>query len=173
MGYFDALTSSYFKTGQNGSKLFFPWGVLGRGYLIPSDEGYERLRGQLKIYTIVSLVLIIATSALGNYLGAVAFGVALIIFYALWTRVLLRGLVPTDERLSFNDSMTSQSLHHGPVVLWALEAVSLIFVVTGLFILVADRDNWIVALASIVFFGACAAVFARMLLIRRRITAGG
>ena len=30
----DALTSGYFKTAPDGRKLFFPWGVLGRGYTI-------------------------------------------------------------------------------------------------------------------------------------------
>jgi hypothetical protein len=38
MGFFNALTSSGFKTGQDGRKLFFPWGVLGRGYIIDSER---------------------------------------------------------------------------------------------------------------------------------------
>ncbi len=37
MGYFEALTSSSFKTTKGGQKLFFPWGTLGRGYVIPSE----------------------------------------------------------------------------------------------------------------------------------------
>ena len=44
MGYFDALTSGYFKTTPEGRKLFFPWGVLGRAYAIDSQQDYERLR---------------------------------------------------------------------------------------------------------------------------------
>ena len=48
MGYFDALTSSYFKTTPDGRKLFFPWGVLGRGYTIDSEQDYERLGGRSK-----------------------------------------------------------------------------------------------------------------------------
>jgi hypothetical protein len=36
MGYFDALTSNAFKTAPDGRKLFFPWGVLGRGYVLAS-----------------------------------------------------------------------------------------------------------------------------------------
>ena len=36
-GYFNALTSGYFKTGADGRKLFFPWGIFGSGYAIPSD----------------------------------------------------------------------------------------------------------------------------------------
>jgi hypothetical protein len=36
MGYFDVLTVGCFKTAQDERKLFFPWGILGRGYIIPS-----------------------------------------------------------------------------------------------------------------------------------------
>jgi hypothetical protein len=43
--------------------LFFPWGVLGRGYTIDSEQDYERLRRQVKAYTIVSLVLIVGVQA--------------------------------------------------------------------------------------------------------------
>ena len=68
MGYFDALTSSAFKTTEDGRRLFFPWGVLGRGYVL-SQSQYERLQKQVRIYTIVALALIIAMSALKEYLA--------------------------------------------------------------------------------------------------------
>ena len=74
MGYFDALTSGYFKTTPEGRKLFFPSGVLGRGYAIKSQQDYERLRRQVKAYTIVSLVLIVGVTALQAYVGAVVIG---------------------------------------------------------------------------------------------------
>jgi hypothetical protein len=70
MGYFDALTSGYFKTAPDGRKLFFPWGVLGRGYTINSEPDYERLRRQVKAYTVVSLVLIVGVTALQAYVAA-------------------------------------------------------------------------------------------------------
>ena len=59
MGYFDALTSSSFKTTEDGRRLFFPWGTLGRGYAIPSEEEFERLRRRVKAYLAISLPLII------------------------------------------------------------------------------------------------------------------
>ena len=34
MGYFDALTSSYFKAAPDGQKLFFPWTSWGSGYVL-------------------------------------------------------------------------------------------------------------------------------------------
>ena len=44
MGYFDALTSGTFKTTPDGKRLFFPWGTLGRGYIVGTETDYERLR---------------------------------------------------------------------------------------------------------------------------------
>ena len=168
MGYFDALTSSYFKTEPDGRRLFFPWGVLGRGYVLASERDYERLRGQLKAYTIVTLILTIGAAALHSYVGAIIVGVALIAFYLVWAQFLLRGLPQSDERLSLEESMTSQGLAHNAAMLWLLEILSLVFVAAGLFILSADPDNWLMGLFTIVFFGLCALALARMLLLRSR-----
>ena len=138
MGYFDALTSGYFKTAPDGRKLFFPWGVLGRGYTIDSEQDYERLRRQVKAYTIVSLVLIVGVTALQAYVGAVVIGALLIAFYLGWMRYLLRGLRSSDERLSLQDSMTLQARAHSPTGLWLLQIGALVFVALGIFILVVD-----------------------------------
>jgi hypothetical protein len=172
MGYFDALTSSYFKTAPDGRKLFFPWGVLGRGYVIDSEPDYERLRRQVKAYTIVSLALIIGVATLQAYVGAVVIGALLIAFYLGWMRYLLRGLRPSDERLSLQDSMTSQARAHSATGLWLLQIGALAFVALGIFILVVDPGNWLVALGSIVFFGLCAGFAARLLVLRRRAATG-
>jgi hypothetical protein len=170
MGYFDALTSSYFKTAQDGRKLFFPWGALGRGYAIPSDQDYKRLQRQVKAYTIVSLVLIIGAVVLQIYFGLVI-AALLIVFYMIWTRYLLRGLQPSDERLSLQESMTFQARMHSTVGLWLLEVVALAFVGFGILMIVVDPGNWLIALASIVFFGFCATIFTRMLVLRWRAAA--
>ena len=52
MGYFEALASSSFKTAADGSRLFFPSGRRGRGYVIASERDYQRLRRQIKTYLV-------------------------------------------------------------------------------------------------------------------------
>jgi hypothetical protein len=47
MGYFDGIAANYFKTDGEGRHVFFPWGILGSGYLVPTDAEYERLRATL------------------------------------------------------------------------------------------------------------------------------
>jgi hypothetical protein len=58
--------------------------------------------------------------------------------------------------------------HFNVAYLWFLEAMSLGFVAAGVVILVVDPANWLPALASTIFFGMCAAMFAYQLLWRRR-----
>ena len=166
MGYFDALTSSYFKTAADGRKLFFPWGVLGRGYVLGLDRDYERLRRQLKTYIVLALVVIIGSVALQIPFAAIVTTGLLIVPYFVWVSYRLRSLQPSDERLSWRESLTSQAVTHGPVVLWSLEIVSLCFVGIGAFIFVFDPGNWLIEIGSMLFFGLCAAVSAFMLVLR-------
>jgi uncharacterized membrane protein YccC len=64
--------------------------------------------------------------------------------------------------------MTAQARAHSATGLWVLEIGALAFVGLGILIIVIDPGNWLMALGSIVFFGFCAAVAARMLILRRR-----
>ena len=162
------MTSGYFKTARDGRKLFYPWGAMGRGYAIPSQEDYERLRRRINIYQIVSLAVIVGAVAAKLYLAAFVIAGLSLAFYRAWTRHLVRGLQPSDERLSMQESMETQARAHGAVGLWLLEVVALMFVATGVVMLVVAPDKRLIALTSIVFFGACAAAFAHMLVLHRR-----
>jgi hypothetical protein len=167
MGYFDALTSSAFKTTEDGRRLFFPWGVLGRGYVL-TERQYEKLQKQVRIYMIVALVLIIAMAVLKEYLATAVVVAFLLGFYLIWMKFVLADLQPADERLSLEESMTSQAVRHNPVMLWFMTIVSFAFVAMGVFALIIDRANWWIGLGCIVFFGLCALMMTRMLMLRRQ-----
>jgi len=171
MGYFDALTSSSFKKASDGHWLFFPHGILGRGCILESEQAYETLRRRFKAYIFITLVLVIGASALHRYAAAIVLGLLYSAFYEVWTRFQRRGLQQSDERLSLEESMTSQAVGHNAVTLWLFEIGALVFVGFGIFFLVmtsADHRDWLVVLASTIFFGICAVVFGCMLVVRRR-----
>jgi hypothetical protein len=147
-------------------------GAYWRGYTIDSQPDYKQLRRQVKADTIVSLVLIVGVTTLQAYVGAVVIGALLIAFYLGWMRYLLRGLHPSDARLSLQDSMASQARAHSVTGLWLLQIGALTFVALGILILVVDPDNWLVAFGSIVFLGLCAGFAARLLVLRRRTATG-
>ena len=130
MGYFDALASGSFKTTADGRRLFFPWGLWGRGYVIGSEHDYEQLRRQITIYNIVVMVLIIGTLTWLGFVAGLVIGAALIVFYLAWSQYLLRGLQPSDETLSLGESMTSQARTLSPALLWIGELASIAFPLT-------------------------------------------
>jgi len=165
VGYFDAVTSSCFKTAADGRKLFFPWGVMGRGYVIASERNYQRLRWQCKTYIIVGFVLLFAANLFGFLWGLVA-AALLIAGYIGWTRYLLPDLPVSNETLSLNESMKSQALAHNGWVLWLLTVCSLVFVIGGIAMIIIDPRNWLTGVGGIAFFGLCAAVFLRMIVLR-------
>ena len=169
MGYFDGLTSGSFKTAEDGRRLFFPWGVLGSGYAIATEQDYRRLRQQVKAYIVVTLVAVIASGIYEPYRAPLAAAALLVAFYLAWMWRVLPRLDRTDEKLSLQESMTSQAQAHGAVVLWSLEIASIAFVVIGVTMLVFDPGSRLTALACTFFFGLCAAKIARLLVLRHRV----
>src|SRR5262245_37202039 len=104
-GYFNALTSGYFKIARDGRKLFFPWGATSRGYVIPSQPAYEQLHRTIKIFQIVSLVAIVAAVATKFYVAAFVIAGLSVAWFGAWAKYLVRGMLPSDERLSMGGSI--------------------------------------------------------------------
>jgi hypothetical protein len=38
MGYLDGLRDVSFNTDEKGNIIFFPWGIFGKGYIIPAHQ---------------------------------------------------------------------------------------------------------------------------------------
>jgi len=171
MGYFDGLTSGVFKTAQDGQKLFFPWGYLGRGYVVANEGDAERLRQQIKAYYMVLMAAIIATSVARVYIVSAAVAVLGVVFYAIWVRRQAAGLQPAGETMSFRESSIAQARAYGSGRLWMMEIGALLLVAAGIFLYVTDPANRPIALLSLIFFGCCAVAIGYMLIIRGRTSA--
>jgi hypothetical protein len=83
-GYLDAITSSYFKARDDGTKLFYPQGAIGRlGYIVPSADLEERLRTSAKRFFVGSML---GGTLLGSCFGELASslqGMSLVFFVAM------------------------------------------------------------------------------------------
>jgi hypothetical protein len=168
VGYFDAITSSAFKTTPDGERLFFPWGAMGRGYVLETEADYERLRRQIKISLIVGMVVPVGAIACQMYVLGLVTIVAWLAFYVAWMAQRLRSLQRSAERLTVREAMITQARTHSPILLWLGVTGSLLFVASGFFILIFNPRQWLTAGASILFFGFCGFLFARMIRLRRR-----
>ena len=172
MGYLDGLTEGQFKIAEDGRRLFFPRGLWGRGYVVNSESEFQRLRRQMKIYQVVSIVLIIAAVMPRQYNPYLVIAVTLlvIVFYLVWSRSLVTRLQPAEDRLRFQETAAAQARAFGPFVLWFLEIISLGFVAIGIAIWLTDPTGGLLAIVTIAFFALCAASGAYLLFLRERKT---
>jgi hypothetical protein len=166
MNFLNALTSAFFKTAQDGSKIFYPWSLWVRGYTLASVQDQQRLQQQLKVYLAVSFVLILLAETMVS--SPVSFGIAAVLtgFYVLWILYALRHLPRATEKMSLDESLTIQAHTHHMVVLWLFAVLALFAVGCSFFMFVAAPDNRFIALSGIVFFGLALAKATRMLVLR-------
>jgi hypothetical protein len=169
MGYFDSIANSAFKTKDDGQRLFYPWGTISHGYVIPSEEEYEKLLRDYKYVSLIAILIgIVAIIYLQNFLSIIAFMVVFIVAYMLWVRIRCRNLTPSLDKLTVGQSTSGQPRAFNTILLWVLDLASLAFVVLGVVILVINPGNWLIALGTILFFGVCAVVLSRMIIIKQR-----
>jgi hypothetical protein len=144
MGYFDALASPYFRTARDGRRLFFPPSIPGRGYVIGSEQAFERLQRQVKRYAAGSLVLIFGSGLFVSYLASFVIAALLVPVSIIGARYLTRGMQPSEEKpekLSWYESFASQARAHSAESLWWLEICSLAFVCGGIFVFVVNPEE--------------------------------
>ena len=185
--YLDTLVSSYFKASKEGGRLFYP-GLSRRGYIIPSEDDYQRVARQLKKYIIASFVLAIVVGAVGGFLGSiidsavgsylgmivgsVLGGVLYGIFYKfVLAPSLVRGMEPSDERMSMSsvrERFTSQALTISPVWLWLWEVTALFVFAIGIATLFAEPVDWFSAFFLIAIAVLMVAYATYSLVVRRR-----
>jgi hypothetical protein len=137
------------------------------------------MRWQVKTYPIFTWVLVTGALALttGWGIGAtLIFATFFIVPYLVWARYshniqmrqLLRGPQRSDKALALQPDIASVALGQNLIVLWLIEIGSLAFVAIGIFMLFIDHGKWLIAVASIGFFGLCAAFTMYMLVLRGR-----
>ena len=108
--YLNAITNSYFKTRNDGTKIFYPQGALGRlGYIVPSPELEELLRTRAKRFFVGS---VLGGTLLGVCLGELASSLQLmpsVFFIAMLLVIscLLAWLVPKGFFWQFTRQMTA------------------------------------------------------------------
>jgi hypothetical protein len=166
VSHFDVITNPYFKLAQDGRKLFFPWGILGRGYVVTSQEEYERMRRRLGAFMTIWVLLVFVVHAWNSDLSLIAFelGVA---FYAVWAVCRVRSLHLSDQWLSFPSKLLANSGFF-LAFLWLTEFVLLAFFGLYVFILVVKPGTPLIAVPGAALFGLCAFGFARVLMLWRR-----
>src|ERR671932_553050 len=165
MGHFDGLIEGNFKTAADGQRLFYPWGVWGKGRVLADAHTEQRIRRFLKVYYMVSLPLVIITVTTSQFSGfyyALVLIPAFVLVYGVGILLLTRRLLATSERLRWSESLANSGRAHSGAMLWLMFIVCILFVIGGLG-MILDLQEVGMGLLSILFFGACGTIIGYML----------
>jgi len=169
LGYFDRQSAALFKKDAEGRDLFFIWGNLGRGRVIPTEADGVAVRRYLKYHGICMIVGVVPMVVLAGKPLEPRWYITIGIFISLALAAFLPLVIRTerweiaDERLTYREAMAGR----GTVSLWFLTALSALFLAGGLFLLIATDAAWIGVLCTL-FAWACFGVLVWLLVMRRR-----
>jgi hypothetical protein len=167
MGYFEAISNAYFKVGKDGRRMFYPWGVIGGGYVVDA-AGEARLRRAVQIYLIAAIVLAGVGYALGREIGVLVAGVVVIAGYAIAIRSMVQGLEAAGERLGLREAYAAEARGFSKGWLWSMLALMIALFALSVAMFVAEPDLRLQAAGGIAIATALAAFTAWMLVLRGR-----
>jgi uncharacterized membrane protein YiaA len=169
MGYFEGLTNSNFKKDQSGNTIFFPWGVLSRGRILPDESAETKVRSFVSHYYKVSVLTTIGVSLIIGW----AWSFLLLPIFGAWFYFGSKSLVSdcpySEDKLTFKEGYSNLVAGHKKVTLWLLFIFSIL--VTLVCILNASVATpsgqvtmWVFAA---IFFGASSVAIGYMLKVKR------
>jgi len=168
MGFFDGLTNGIFKRDKNGNMVFFPWGVLGRGRILPDEITESKVRGFVRRYYQVTLPMIIGVGVVVGW----AWSFLLVPIFGAWfyfgTKSLISGCPYSEGKLTLKESYVNSATRHNKFTLWILFICSLLFVAGAIWLAISTNspsemlEGWF----SVIFFGACSAAIGYMLKVK-------
>lgn len=159
MRYFDGLVDGNFKKDSSGRNVFYPWGIMGSGYILETEQQYLEVRNIFKRWTMIALV--------GSFLVTLGFLfldtslsfdltiIALLVVLALALNVYFankytQGLKRSTEKLTYLESLTNsaRSYHLATLILFAV--CSLAFVGLGIWLFGHEK---LLGICTVGFFG--------------------
>ena len=118
MRFLDSKSNALFKTDENGGLLFYPRGYWGKGYVLPDEEAKIKIKGFIKKYMAIALLVIFGSVALlGSEVNPLVWLPVLLTFYFVRLGKFTEGLRVADEKLAFIESITNSAKSDSLVML--------------------------------------------------------
>lgn len=175
VGFLDAVGEGGFKRSADGRMLFFPWSPAGRGYEVPTQEEYLRLRRTVRWGVASALVFgPLAATLVSGYAGplpAMALLAAFALYWSLRLAWVTRRLARTDERTTVAESRARTARALTVSAIWCSTAVMVGFAAAGLGIYLAGEGG-VFLVASVLLLLLAVAWGRGWLRLKRRVEQG-
>src|SRR5258705_4261642 len=140
MGYFDALVDGVFKKNDLGNIVFYPWDVLGSGFVVPTEQDRARIHAFCVRSHMVSITTVIGLQFFVPLWVIVATMPCYFVWWHYSVRRITANLPITKERLGLGEYYRQSARAHSLAMLVLGEFFAIVFVVGGVFLLSAKRD---------------------------------
>src|SRR5712691_5686451 len=132
MGFFDNLAETAFRKSQDGSDIYFPNGVIGKGRIVGDPARRKKLfnyhKRILKYGIPLSVLYGLVFGVSGGHL--IFIGVVLVLLFAR-QRYLIKGLPVYSERLTVTEVAAKGAKAFHPLLLLLFGGSSLILIAGG------------------------------------------
>jgi hypothetical protein len=162
------MIDASFKKSTDDQTLYFPWGVLGRGYIVPSTIEDAKIRKFLGVYYIASFIIIVGGIVLLGIIFTAILLIPILAWYAIRAKGFVKVLAVSSERMTYKESSISVANKMPIALLITFLVLSLLFTVGGLAITLTGQS--LLGILVVLFFGACSFVYVRMIKAKRRLS---
>lgn len=163
LNFFTDVMTVAFQTDHKGRSLFFPWGIISKGYLIPDAEMERRVKTFYKYYYITGLVAMLLGLILFGWPGAISIGILAILWYAVQVKFYLRRCETSN--ISVFQHMQDIAGKYNLVALWSLFLVCIVFGLLGGILMLLE--NLLAGIVFILLFGGVAGLYGTLLWLRK------
>ena len=113
----ESAADAYFRTLEDGTKIFYPQGAFGhRGYIVDSNRSEETLLRRVKsLHAVMILVMPLLASAYGAFLrdtGLLRFALVIVCSSVAWWLIARLGFWPQTRRLK------RSGVSNSPIACW-------------------------------------------------------
>lgn len=167
MGYFDGLASGIIKKDKDNSPVYYPWGVLGKGYVLPDAERETAIKNMVILfYQIFFGVLFVHLFLLKSVPIFALLVVTLVIWFLIKSKQLTKDCPKSDEELTLKEGYTNSAKAHNKWILWICLVVSVFFTLAGIAFLMSGKIS--LGLMVTIVFGACTTAIGYMIKVKNQ-----
>ncbi|MCC6138381.1 MAG: hypothetical protein IT287_07090 [Bdellovibrionaceae bacterium] len=152
MGYFDGLTEASFKKNNLGQTLYYPWGVMGKGYLVIDNAREQQLRKFTKLNYLITLPVVIFNQVIFGVLPNLILLPIYIVTFIFLLRKYTSNLPVVTEKLGVKEAYRNSASRHSLTTLLALEVVAIAFVTMGILFIIEGRNTYL-GIFAVALFG--------------------
>lgn len=168
MSFLDSFSDPLFKKSKSGESIFYPWGVLGKGYVVTSDSEADRIRATLKWCNFGAIMVsIMCLQVLGLVYSLIFVGIYYV-GYTLWTGSVTKRMAVSSEKLRLSETVERTVIHYSIWYLVLMLVSALVLCILAGIMYFAEPEERFMAAIGFIFFGGCSLWFVYMLYVRRK-----